>query len=378
MYLVHSTQEYTAGKKEPTESELRSHSSDSDVPCTSAQARQRLQRRLARCRQLERQKREVVINACRDFSLNPDLIIYSVDNGPVMECSVLKFQIRFFSCTEVIFPRVTNISHGEYCNGKWLDLLSLEFVEREGLNLLCQFSQLFDQQNLSLSEDICQLSSSVLTARMYLNNARLSHLIHIFNDIRWLFEYLTCSEYTVWFLLPSIFGNFQDISKISTNNINFDLLRTQFEIKQTNSKPFNWLLAEKHVQELFLVAVQLSFGYHCQQNIIYLHNLKNLENRQSFELLNFSLINSSSNRQLFFKKNYFQRIFNICCKLQICCVLEYCGGLAFYPKQAFVVWGNYITPSQVWEFNVKDSDSRQEISSESTQHFLQQLKQHWK
>lgn len=84
---------------------------------------------------------------------------------------------------------------------------------------------------------------------------------------------MTCSEYTVWFLLPSEFGNLQDITRITTENINFNLIKTQIQLKQKNAAPFLWTQAEKHVQELMLVAVQLAFGYHCQQNIIYLHSL---------------------------------------------------------------------------------------------------------
>lgn len=106
------------------------HSSDSDVPCTSTQARLRQQRRLERRKKSKSRQNILVVSACRDFSLNPDLIVYSVDGSLARECSVVVFHIRFFSCTDVIFPRLMNISHGEYCNGKWLDLLSMEFVNK--------------------------------------------------------------------------------------------------------------------------------------------------------------------------------------------------------------------------------------------------------
>lgn len=110
----------------------RSHSSDSDVPCTSREARERLKRRSERRSEQESQKDQVIINACRDFTLNPDLIVYSINNGPLIESGLLEFHIRFFSCTEVIFPRVCNISYGDYCQGKWLDLMSLDFVQKGG------------------------------------------------------------------------------------------------------------------------------------------------------------------------------------------------------------------------------------------------------
>lgn len=120
---------------------------------------------------------------------------------------------------------------------------------------------------------LCKLTTTVLTAGAYLNRARLSHLISIFNDIRWIFEYMTCNEYTVWFLLPSCFGNLHDISQITTENIDFDLMKTHIQLKANNAASIAWTRAEKHIQELLLIAVQLSFGYHCQQTIIYLHSL---------------------------------------------------------------------------------------------------------
>lgn len=125
--LLRMTHERNSAEKSPQQE----HSSDSDVPCTSQQARQRLERRLKRRTRKEKKKEKTIINACRDFTLNPGLIIYSVDGGPTIECSVIVFQIRFFGCTDVIFPRLTNITHGEYCNGKWLDLLNTEFIDKE-------------------------------------------------------------------------------------------------------------------------------------------------------------------------------------------------------------------------------------------------------
>lgn len=112
--------------------EVMEHSSDSDVPCTSREALQRMERRKKRRmkRKQDRLCSVVVINACRDFTLNPDIISYTINNGSTIHCSVTVFHIRFFSCTELIFPRLTRVSSGEYCGGKWLDLISMEFVDK--------------------------------------------------------------------------------------------------------------------------------------------------------------------------------------------------------------------------------------------------------
>lgn len=141
-------------------------------------------------------------------------------------------------------------------------------------NLVKQFCKIYGQKKDFLHRNtLCKLTTTVLTARNFLNQARLSHLISIFNDIRWLFEYITCNEYTVLFLMPACYGNLHDISQITMENVDFDLMQTHIQLKADDMAPIAWTRAEKHIQELLLVAIQLSFGYHCQQTMIYLHSL---------------------------------------------------------------------------------------------------------
>lgn len=110
---------------------LIDHSSDSDVPCTSRQAQERREKRLRKRSRMDKAKGMLQIKACRDFTKNPDVIKYSINNGPEKQCYALTFQLRFFTCTDVIFPRLSGLKDDEYINGKWLDLLSMEFSDAE-------------------------------------------------------------------------------------------------------------------------------------------------------------------------------------------------------------------------------------------------------
>ena len=110
--------------------EVREHSSDSDVPCTSREALQRMERRKQRREQQKRLNSVITIKACRDFTLNPEIITYKMNNAVATQCSVAVFQTRFFSCTEIIFPRLMHVSSSEYCQGKWLNLISMEFIDK--------------------------------------------------------------------------------------------------------------------------------------------------------------------------------------------------------------------------------------------------------
>lgn len=106
--------------------DVMEHSSDSDVPTTSAQAKKRADAR----KQRSKVKRVVTfeVKACRKFEANPLMVEYSVNNGPVRNCTINVFNQRFFSCTDLIFPRLSGLVFGNINNGRWLEILSTNFV----------------------------------------------------------------------------------------------------------------------------------------------------------------------------------------------------------------------------------------------------------
>lgn len=95
-----------------------------DDPCTSAQAIEREQRRrLIK----EAGSYFIKVTAMRDFRCS-DFITYSIDDSATTQCLIAEFQVRFFSCTDIILPHLQNVSYGEYCNGNWLELLSYNYI----------------------------------------------------------------------------------------------------------------------------------------------------------------------------------------------------------------------------------------------------------
>lgn len=133
---------------------------------------------------------------------------------------------------------------------------------------------MYVRREVTLHHKLSHLTTAALMGRNLLDQGRIVQLLYIFQDIRCVFEYITCFEYTVWFMLPTNYGDLTDINQITTSNINFDLMKTKIQLKTPSTSPkFLWTEAEGYVKELFLVAVQLAFGYHCRQNVIFLHNL---------------------------------------------------------------------------------------------------------
>lgn len=120
------------------------------------------------------------------------------------------------------------------------------------------------------------LTTSVLQTRLSLRVARMSNLLLLFNDVRKIFEYISCEEYTVWFFLMNDEGGFEDID-IGAGVINFQRMKTIVELRNSSDENYArmcWTKAENYVQELLLVAIQLAFGARCKQSIIYLHSME--------------------------------------------------------------------------------------------------------
>lgn len=140
---------------------------------------------------------------------------------------------------------------------------------------------------------ITELTSNVIQTRISLHLSRISNIILLLDDVRKLFEYISCSEYTVWFLLVNENGDLEDVS-LSTHNINFHSMKTVIEMRTENIHEFTrveWTDAEKYVQEILLVSIQLAFGAKCKQNIVYLHSLEEVNSN----LFNHNFQHNSSN-----------------------------------------------------------------------------------
>ncbi|XP_073839420.1 orientation disruptor [Musca autumnalis] len=315
------------------------HSSDSDEPCTSRAARERALKR----QQRKEHKDETLIKATRDFRVNPHVIEYSVNGGVIKRCRKDLFHLRFFNCADIIFPRLADLQNGDCVNGRWLDLISFDFVcGKQGINdPIIKFCEMYCKRKITTQNDIGSLTTAALTGRSDLNKHRIAKLISIFQDIRCVFEYITCSTYTVYFLLPTNFGNLKDIDDITgitEDNINFNCMKTMLQlINPISAQKFPWTDAEAYLKKLFLVAVQLAFGYHLRQNILFLHDMEELAIHQNFEYFKAAFKRNYSGGPQIIEKNYIKRIIDVCSKFDMSCVLYYRGGKVFDMTNVFMI-----------------------------------------
>ena len=81
-------------------------------------------------------------------------------------------------------------------------------------------------------------------------------------------------------------------------------------------------------------------------------------------------------QHLYFEKNYLQRIFNLCYKLNMCIILEYAGSLPLYPKQAYIIDCLRLPNEQEWQIVVREELKKShQTDVETAKIFLQKLKE---
>ncbi|XP_013119189.1 protein ORD [Stomoxys calcitrans] len=308
------------------------HSSDSDEPCTSQQFLKRLRKRQER-------KGFVVVKAIRNFLVNENEIEYRVEDESWVRCPVDVFQRLFFSCTDIIFPRLSDLQNGECNNGRWLGLLRSDFVSNgtgDFETCLIEFCEMFVRERLTLQHQLCELTNAALKGIEFVNKSRMVHLVYILQDIRCVFEYISCSEYTVWYMIPTFFGIPKDITEFYADSINFSRMTTKIQLQKPAGSPqILWNEAEGYVKELFMVAIQLAFGYHCRQNVIFLHDLEELNRHQSFEYVKTAF--GRNTYHTWVGKNYLRKIIDICTKFDLSCIVSYAGGIPFQINDAFII-----------------------------------------
>ncbi|KAL9880992.1 orientation disruptor isoform 2-T2 [Glossina fuscipes fuscipes] len=327
---------------------------DNERPCTSTQARERELRRKQRCLRPMRQITQ--ITAIRDFQFDGAIIDYTVNQGPTKRCSVAKFQAKFFSCADFILPDLTSLKLERSFKGKWFNILRGD-CEGKGKNLLKDFGRMFVYRNFELNEMLAGLTRSTLMTSSSISLSKISSILRVFRDVRRIFEYITCSEYTVLFLLPCDCGPSKDITKIA-QRINFEEMQTTVQLRVTGASAMPqipWTQAESHIKELLLIAFQLAFAYRCHEHLVFLHSVKNLQRYQNLLVFNGTLAQKQQqrNEQNWFSKNYLQRIIDVCLKIGLSAVIEYEDNLPLPLQNAAIIQCRWQSTPAVWLIDIK-------------------------
>ncbi|XP_017473827.1 PREDICTED: protein ORD [Rhagoletis zephyria] len=317
--------------------------SDSDVPCTSRQALAREQRRkLRRQRNVQlletRQQQFQKVEALRDFRCSPELIEYTVDDGVKQKCSIYAFQGKFHTNIDYILQQPQVSCHA--FTGNWLQFITTKLNgcmnrDEKIAKLFGCFVKLFLKNHYNERDLLPKLTTCCIIGQTALDVMLAADALKIFNDVRVAFEYITCLEYTVWFLIPYK-GRYVSVEEVSGENFKFENIYTCIKLKTENQntcREYIWSDAQRVVQDLLFIAFQLVMCFHLKSGIVYLQEeLNSVKDYQIMQLvITAHLQNNGSDINFWPQKNYLQRIIEACNKMRITAIIDYPGGLPVAP-----------------------------------------------
>ncbi|XP_054087162.1 protein ORD isoform X2 [Zeugodacus cucurbitae] len=297
--------------------------SDSDAPCTSQWAQNREQRRKRRhlhnSQLLQRQQQLFHrVEALRDFRCSPELIVYTLDGGVKQKSSIDEFQ-RKFSTNIDFMLRQPEISRDGF-TGNWLEFITTKLNgamnrEEEISKLFGYFVQLFLKNRYNECDLLSKLTTCCIIGHTALDVLLAVDALKIFNDVRMTFEFITCMEYTVWFLIP-------------------------YKGRYVS------------VQELVMC-------FHLKRGVVYLQEeLKNVRDYQTMQFVVTAYMQKNGNGQKFWpQKYYLQQILKACNKMGITVIIDYPGGLPVTPKDGNLIKCYKDEYNGEWKLNVEESES---------------------
>ncbi|XP_004523724.2 protein ORD [Ceratitis capitata] len=335
--------------------------SDSDEPCTSQRALEREQRHKHHRLQAQTYHR---LEALRDFRSNPELIEYGIDGGAKEKISIYGFQGKFRTNIDYILhqPFITSNDF----KGKWLKFMAtkmngVKHQEQTMSPLFVQFVQLFLKNHYNTCDLLPKLTNCCIAGQSALDVMLATHALKIFNDMRVTFEYISCMEYTVWFLIPHK-GRYVSIQEVCVENFKFKDISTYIKSKThggTQSKEYIWSNAEHAVLDLLFIAFQLVMCYHFKRGIVYLQEeLNNIKDYQTMQFVITAYMHSNGNsNNVPPQKNYLQRILEACNKMQITAIIDYPGGLPVKPVNVNLIKCFKDEDTGGWYMKIVDNDS---------------------
>ncbi|XP_054731198.1 protein ORD [Anastrepha obliqua] len=340
--------------------------SDSDAPCTSEQALLREQRRKhnQKTKKAKEERHQQVfhrVDALRDFRYSPEMIEYSIDDGVKQKCSIYAFQGKFRTNIDYILQQ-TQVSRKAF-TGNWLQFFTTKLNgcmnrEKEIAKLFGQFVQLFLKNYYKEYDLLSKLTTCCIIGQTALDVILATDALKIFSDVRITFEFITCMEYTVWFLIPYK-GRYVSVQEVSLENFKFENISTCIKLKhsENQSREYVWSDAQNAVQDLLFIAFQLVICFHHKRGIVYLQDeLNTIKEYQTMQLVIAAYLqNDGTDRNFLPSKNYLQRILEACNKMKITAIIDYPGGLPVTPISGNLIKCFKDEYSGEWELKVEDN-----------------------
>lgn len=306
-------------------------------PCTSSAAAAGGHVNQSQCEALHSVHQIV---ACRDFRLNPEVIIYSVDEAPNKLCSPAAFHGKFSTDPSFVFSHLEKMRE----NTRSGNLLKC-VVEHLHYNW-SQDQQAFYHLTNCLQNATSKRAAFLSKHTTYFINTILANnavvklnIFKICQDIRIIFEYVTCQEYTVWFFIPCQ-GKYIEMNKIISENLDIDAIETCIQLKNCKTpRLIHWEEGDEGIKDLLLITLDLAVSFHCKTNLIFIKQTDAIEEYQAMKLSTAAYLQKFNEIETisWITKNYLQRIIDVCNTIKAAAVIEYVGGLPVPPINAHII-----------------------------------------
>ncbi|KAH8355237.1 hypothetical protein KR093_009396, partial [Drosophila rubida] len=254
---------------------------DSDLdmePSTSRQAHERQQQRREQKFQRNASRNlsqyEVAVVRRFDDVRLIDRIMIQINGGQWVEQSIVEF-CDFFFMQPQHMPQML-LEANQLNPANWMKIIQGDRDScsnfRENGNPFETFAKLFHHEEYEGNELLEQLVSNCLFNMEALRLCERRFVLTVFEDVRQIFEYITCKEYTVWFFVPRL-NRFTQLEEVNVND--FDLSNVHSSIKLVSDvSPLFWDHADHNIMDLLHVSFQLALAKVGNQTVLFLSQLE--------------------------------------------------------------------------------------------------------
>ncbi|XP_062132733.1 protein ORD-like isoform X3 [Drosophila sulfurigaster albostrigata] len=308
-----------------------SHSNHSDVyledldmgPSTSRQAFERQQLRL----ELENLKNsferyEVSVVRRFDDVRTLDRVMIQINSGHLPKVLVDAYKMNPTNWIKIIRGDTDSYRHF-----------------REKGNPFETFAKLFHHEDYERNELLEQLASTCLFNREAIRLSERRFLMTVFDDVRKIFEYITCDEYSLYFFVPRL-NCYTPLHGVNINDFDLSNVRTIIKLTGDASALF-WDHTDQNIMDILHVSFQLALATLGTQTVIFLTHLEKLAEFTSLSSIKANFMNKMNVDNEYSTQwacqRYLHRIIAVAEKFNILVFIEFPVDLTLLPEPRNVI-----------------------------------------
>ncbi|XP_034476134.1 protein ORD [Drosophila innubila] len=325
----------------------RESDSESDLdmnPSTSTQAQVRQQLRCER-RGANRSGHDIEYNVIVIRRFDDvrflDRVSIQIDSGNYQQFAFVDYHDTFFVQPQHKSDSLDNVNKN--CVTNWLNIIQSNAnfyrqLKSDG-NPFENFAKLFNYPDYEQPELLEKMATKCLAAIEIVRLSERRFVLQIFEQVRQIFEFITFSEYTVWFFVPRL-NMYTTLDQV--NVADFDLHNVRTRIKLSSDKNiFFWHYADHNIMDILLVSFQIALAKASNQSVLFLSQLDKLAEFVTLQYIRAFFINNyyakDATSPKWISKRYLNRIIEVSTSLGLVVFIEYPSGVTLLPENRQVI-----------------------------------------